>query len=214
MEYPLHRWINRQSGATEFMATMNSSNLAYLDWKPVHSIESANISLAELHTRLNHLPHSAIKCLIHSKALAGLPDRVVNESSDEFCEDCVNGKLTRALHTRLAARAERLLARIFSDVHGPLPVRSQCGHIYWVTFINDHSRFPAVYFVAKKSDVFDAFRKYKAWSENVTGYRIGTLHDDKGGEYIGKDFDDFLVGAGIQREHSIRDTPQQNGVVE
>jgi len=193
---------------------MNSNDLAYLDWKPVHSIESANVSLAQLHTQLNHLPRLAIKCLIHSRALAGLPDRIMNDSSDEFCEDCVNGKLTRAPHTRLAACAERPLARIFSDVHGPLPVRSRCGHIYWVTFIDDHSRFPAVYFVAKKSDVFDVFQKYKVWSENITSYRIGILRDDKGGEYIGKDFDDFLVGAGIQREHSVRDTPQQVGIAE
>ena len=50
MEYPLRRWINHQSGATEFTATMNSNDLAYLDWKPVHSIESANVSLAKLHT--------------------------------------------------------------------------------------------------------------------------------------------------------------------
>jgi len=109
MEYPLRRWINHQSGATEFTATMNSNDLAYLDWKLVHSIESAKVSLAELHTRLNHLPRSEIKCLIHSRALAGLPDRVMNDSSDKFCEDCVNGKLTRAPHTRLAACVERLL---------------------------------------------------------------------------------------------------------
>jgi len=82
----------------------------------------------------------------------------------------MNGKLTRVLHTCLAARVERLLACIFSDVHGPLPMRSWHGHIYWVTFIDDHSCFPAVYFVAKKSDVFDAFRKYKGWSENVTSH--------------------------------------------
>ena len=48
----------------------------------------------------------------------------------------------------------------------------------------------------------------------MTGNRIGILRDDKGGEYVGKDFDGFLVEAGIRREHSIRDTPQQLGVAE
>jgi transposase InsO family protein len=91
---------------------------------------------------------------------------------------------------------------------------SRRGNSYWVSFIDDHSRFPAVYFIAKKSGVFDAFRKYKAWSENLTGQKIGILRDDKGGEYVGGDFDKFLTDAGIRREHSIRDTPQQLGVAE
>ena len=48
----------------------------------------------------------------------------------------------------------------------------------------------------------------------MTGCRIGMLRDDKGGEYISGDFDLFLTEAGIRREHTIRDTPQQNGVAE
>jgi transposase InsO family protein len=214
VEFPLRRWTNRRSGAVEFTATIHPSDLAYLNWKPVHSIESANISMAELHSRLNHMPCSAIRRLVRTGSLTGLPRNIVSDSEGEFCEDCVNGKLTRAPHTKLAVRAQRPLYRVFSDVHGPLPIRSRRGHVYWVSFIDDHSRFPAIYFLAKKSDVFDAFRKYKAWSENITGRRIGILRDDKGGEYIGKDFDDFLVGAGIRREHSVRDTPQQLGVAE
>ena len=95
-----------------------------------------------------------------------------------------------------------------------MPVQSRKGHRYWVTFIDDHSRLPAVYFVAKKSDIFKAFRRYKAWAENITGRRIGILRDDKGGEYVGKDFDVFLAEAGIRCEHSICDTPQQVGVAE
>jgi hypothetical protein len=126
----------------------------------------------------------------------------------------VNGKLTRAPHTKPATQAEQPLFRIFSDVHGPLPVHSRRGHLYWVTFIDDESHLPAVYFIAKKSDVFDAFCRYRAWAENVTGQRIGALHDDKGGEYISKNFDAFLANARIRREHSIRDTPQQIGVAE
>ena len=68
--------------------------------------------------------------------------------------------------------------------------------------------------MTKKSDVFDTFRKYKAWAEKVTGHQIGVLWDDKGGKYVGKEFDDFLSEAGICWEHSIRDTPQQLGTAE
>lgn len=106
MEYPLRRWVNRRSGATEFTATIHTGDLAYLNWKPQPSVESANVSMAELHSRLNHMPHSAIRQLARSDSLTGLPKVTADVSKSDFCEDCINGKLTRAPHTKPAARAE------------------------------------------------------------------------------------------------------------
>ena len=214
LDFPVRRWVNRRTGVTEFTATIRSNDLAYLDWRPAPRVESAHVTIAELDAQLNHLPHLAVRLLVREKAILGLPEHIAGLTGDVFCKDCVNGKLTRAPHTTLAARAERLLLHVFSDVHGPLPVNSCRGHLYWVTFIDDYSRFPSVYFISKKSGVFDAFRKYKAWVENLTGHKIGILRDDKGGEYTGTTFDAFLRGSGIRREHSIHDTPQQLSVVE
>jgi transposase InsO family protein len=113
---------------------------------------------------------------------------------------------------RYLTRAD--IRRVFSDVHSPIPICSRQGHYYWVTFIDDYSRFPAVYFIAKKSDVFDAFWRYKAWAENVTGDHIGILRDDKGSKYMSTELDRFLVDARISCEHSVHNTPQQLGVAE
>jgi transposase InsO family protein len=214
MEYPTSRWVNHRTGATEFTATVCSNDLVYLDWKVAPSVESACVSISELHSQLNHMPHSVVQRLVQSRAVSGIPSHIEGTAADDFCEDCVNGKLTRAPHAKPATRAEQLLFWVFLDVHGPVPVQSWQGHFYWVTFIDDHSRFPAVYFLTKKLDVFGAFRQYKAWAENVMGHRIRILRDDKGGEYVTGDFKSFLADAGIHREHSIRDTPQQVRVAE
>jgi hypothetical protein len=32
-DYPQRKWLNQQTGAVEFMATIQSNDLAYLDWK-------------------------------------------------------------------------------------------------------------------------------------------------------------------------------------
>jgi len=40
------------------------------------------------------------------------------------------------------------------------------------------------------------------------------LRDDKGGEYMSKAFLDFTTQCGIERQHTVRAHPQQNGVVE
>jgi len=75
-------------------------------------------------------------------------------------------------------------AKLARYVHGPVKVSTNQGYRFWITFIDDHSRFKAVYLLKHKSEAFAAFKQFKAWAENVTGQRLGTLHDDKGGEYM------------------------------
>jgi len=212
--YPIRKWVNRGTGAVEFTATIGPDNLAYLDWNLILCFESASVSIADLHTWLNQLPFNSVRQLVHAKSIEGVLDHITASDASHFCKDCINGKLTWAPHSKVATWASRPLFCMFSDVHGPLTVHSCQGHFYWVTFINDYSRFPAVYFLSHKSDILGAFRKYKAWAENATGCRISALRDDKGGKYMSEGFETFLAKAGIQREHTIRDTPQQNGVAE
>ena len=191
------------------------NDLAYLDWKVILNNKAANVTIEELHVHLNHLPFPAIWQLIRTQAIEGVPNHVMGDTrKDDFCEECVNGKLTRALHTKPTTQAEQPLLWIYSDVHSPIPIHSWQGHMYWVTFIDNFSHFPAIYFIAKKSDIFGAFCQYKVWAENVTGQQIGILRDDKGSEYMSSESNHFLSEAGIWREHSVHDTPQQLGVAE
>jgi transposase InsO family protein len=93
-------------------------------------------------------------------------------------------------------------------------VPTHSGYRYWVTFIDDFSHFKAVYLLKRKSETFVAFKQFKAWAENVTGAKLGTLRDDKGGEYMSGEFEAFCIDHGIQRQHTVRNRPQQNGVAE
>ena len=40
------------------------------------------------------------------------------------------------------------------------------------------------------------------------------MHDDSGGEYMSKAFQEFCDEQGIARQHTVRNRPQQNGVAE
>ena len=66
----------------------------------------------------------------------------------------------------------------------------------------------------RKSETFATFKQFKAWAENDTGAKLGTLRDDKGGEYMSREFEVFCIEHGIQRQHTVRNCPQQNGVAE
>ena len=65
-----------------------------------------------------------------------------------------------------------------------------------------------------KSDTFDAFKAFKAYAENHHNAKIKMLRDDKGGEYMSNAFLEFTTAAGIERQHTVRNRPQQNGVAE
>ena len=88
------------------------------------------------------------------------------------------------------------------------------GNRYFVTFIDDKSRFTAVYFMKTKDQVLEKFEEYEAMVTNITEKKIKILRSDNGGEYTSKEFFNYLKEKGIQHQLSVPRTPQQNGVAE
>ena len=50
--------------------------------------------------------------------------------------------------------------------------------------------------------------------ELETGKKLKEFQDDKGGKYISKEWEDWMKERGIKRRHTVKGTPQQNGVSE
>ena len=50
--------------------------------------------------------------------------------------------------------------------------------------------------------------------ENESGKKINTLRSNNGGEFVKNEFEAFLSKHGIQHQHIVPYTPQQNGVAE
>ena len=83
-----------------------------------------------------------------------------------------------------------------------------------MTFVCNATRFWVVASLKRKSDAFSAFQAYKAYAENCLGLRVKATRDDKGGEYIGREYHNFCTRHGIQRQHTKPDKPHQNSVAE
>ena len=101
-----------------------------------------------------------------------------------------------------------------SDLCCPLPVVFFSGYKYFLTFIDDFSRRTWVYFLKLKSEVFNMFLAFKAFVEKQSGHQILKLRSDNGGEYVKNNFINFCAKNGIQMQHIVPYTPQQNGVAE
>jgi hypothetical protein len=143
--------------------------------------------------------------------VTGLPEIQIQHKG--LCRGCALGKNIKGSLSS-DNRSKQILDLIHSDVCGPMIVASLNGYLYYVLFIDDHSRKTWIYFLKNKDGVLAKFQEFKARVENLTGRNIKVLRLDNGGEYTSKDFNNFCIEAGIKREYTVPYNPQQNGVAE
>ncbi|KAL0359903.1 UNVERIFIED_CONTAM: hypothetical protein Sangu_0839700 [Sesamum angustifolium] len=86
---------------------------------------------------------------------------------------------------------------IHMDVCGSLNTPARGGFSYFITFTDDHSRYGYVYLMRYKSEAFRRFKEYRLEVENRTGHKIKALRSDRGEEYLGGEFIDYLKENGI-----------------
>ena len=165
------------------------------------------------HRRFGHL------CARNLQQLA--KENMVNDfdydSSKEinFCQACVEGKLhKKPFRTTGGKRAEEQLELVHSDVCGPMSAPSLSGGLYFLSFIDDYSRYVWIYILKRKDQVFEKFCEWKSLVENSCGRKLKNFRTDNGGEYTSTEFTKYLKEEGVHHELTIPKTPQQNGVAE
>ena len=130
-----------------------------------------------------------------------------------FCEACVQVKQTRKpFKGSYEVQTTGKLQIVHSDVCGPMSVALVGGAKYFVSFTDDFTRYCRVYFLKRKSEVFEKFKQYEAKVTTCTGQRIQTLRTDNGGKYTSAEFEAYLRSRGIRHDLTTPYTPQQNGV--
>lgn len=116
-------------------------------------------------------------------------------------------------------RSNHRLELIHSDLCGPMEQRSIGGSRYFLTFIDDYSRYLYIYMLEHKDQVPETFKEFKDMAERQTGEKIKVLRTDNGKEYI-KNWNTeerlkaILKDSGIIHQQTMRYTPQQNGLAE
>lgn len=131
-----------------------------------------SVSADIMHQRLGHLHSAALRRFCTT---GGKPSGM--------CTSCIFAKSHRQPFQSSMPQADRLLYCVHSDVVGPFHIPTPNGNRYFVTFIDEHSRFAKVYLIKHKSDVFDTFKEYIAESDRHTGKQLCILKCDHGGEY-------------------------------
>ena len=160
------------------------------------------------HSRLGHVNFRSLQRMIN---LGMLPKCTMDKISK--CEICVESKYTSHSH-KSVEKSNEILGLIHTDLCDFKATPSRGGKNYYITFIDDCSKFCYVYLINTKDEALNMFKTYKAEVENQLDKKIKILRSDRGGEYESNDFAEFCSTYGIVHQTTAPYTPQQNGVAE
>ena len=108
---------------------------------------------------------------------------VVGERNLEtICDSCQRAKSHQLPYPISTSVSTQPLQLIFSDVWGPAPT-SVGRHSYYVSFIDDYSKYTWIYLLKKRSDVFQVFHNFQSLVERKFDCKILAMQSDWGGEY-------------------------------
>ena len=130
------------------------------------------------------------------------------------CPICVEAKYAKKPFKPVKNRTTELLELIHTDLADFKNTVSRGGKAYFITFIDDFSRYAKVYLLRTKDEAEEMFLKHKAEVENQLDRKIKRLRSDRGGEYGTIFLKIFCEKNGIIHETSAPYTPQQNGIAE
>jgi len=142
--YPLH--------ASSTLPSASSSN------KQVYTAVKPSTSL--WHRRLGHASSRVVQHVLDRHRLSF----VLDSNNQQVCDACQQGKSHQLPYSQSVSRSKGPLDLIFSDVWGRAP--TSVGRFeYYVSFIDDYSKFTWIYLIRHKSEVFKCFHTFQALVE-------------------------------------------------
>ena len=186
--------------------------------KPLNfGAETAHVSKAAdswknlWHWRYGHVHARCIEDMQRKASVSGIEsdDRA---TTGKDCEDYIKGKMTRSTMNMRSIKAKTPGDIVFSDLCGPMPIKSLGEASYFVSFSDEASGFKMTRMLKRKNHALAAFKYFLALFERQYDCKVKIFYADQGGEFEG--LNDYLKERGIYRECSAPYTPEQNGIDE
>ncbi|GKA90016.1 zinc finger, CCHC-type containing protein [Tanacetum coccineum] len=174
------------------------------------NIGSAFMSTSKLndsilwHARLGHVHFNRIQDMSKDRLIPAF------DMDSEKCQTCMLNKITKKPFQNVKHET-KVLELIHSDLCDLHATPSLGNKKYFVTFIDDASRFCYVYLLHSKDEALDKFKVFKTEVELQQGSLIKRFRTDRGGEYMDTL---YFQSVGIIHETTAPYTPQQNGISE
>ncbi|KAK2354629.1 putative mitochondrial protein [Trifolium repens] len=185
--------INKLNNISQFTHSVNSLES--------HKDNDCNV----WHRRLGHASHD--KILEINKNFPFV--KIVNSSIP--CDTCFYAKQKRLPFPNSTTISVKTFDLVHMDIWGPLAIPSMLGFKYFLTIVDNKSRFTWIYFMKLKSEASTHIKAFHSMVKTQFNSDIKCIRTDNGTEFLLKDFYDKH---GIIHQCSCVATPQQNGIVE
>jgi hypothetical protein len=123
---------------------------------------AAKVSFDRWHHRLGHPATLIMEKVIRQ---FNLPISL-DSNKDSVCDACQKAKSHQLPFPNSSTISQHPLELVYSDVWGPAP-NSVGGHKYYVSFIDDYSKFTWIYLLKFKSEVFSKFQEFQSLVERL-----------------------------------------------
>jgi hypothetical protein len=166
-----------------------------------------NMNVKSWHHRLGHVNKDKIASMRRNNQLPSIR----NKFHSDPCLDCSSGKQTRGPFKGHIYKATKPGEVSHSDVVGPLSKSfSECK--YFVSFIDEWTRYTTVMPIMRKSDVHKCFKEFRISFKKMYETTVKSILFNNGGEYTPKE--KYAKKKGIQVTRAAPYTPEANGISE
>jgi hypothetical protein len=143
-----------------------------------NSLTTVKPSMARWHQQLGHASSPIVHRVVSQNNLSHSKENL----EESVCDACQRAKSHQLPFHLSVSVSEEPLDLVFSDVWGPA---SSCvGRFkYYVSFIDNFSKFTWIYLLKNKSDVFQKFKDFQQLVERLFSRKILAIQTDWGGEY-------------------------------
>ena len=171
-----------------------------------HKCDNAHLG-ALWHKRLGRISRNIVERFVSDGTLDSVDftDFIVHV-------ECIKGKHTKQKKFGVY-RATDVLELIHMDICGPFLTPTWNGQQYFMSFVDNHSRYTYLFLIHEKSQVLNVFKSFKVKVENQLNKQIKSVKSYRGGKCYGR-YDGLGEECGIVPQYTMLGSPSMNGVAE
>lgn len=167
---------------------------------------SPDSDLALWHHRLGHASLTSLKHITLIKSCTSNPTQV--------CVSCPMSKFTRLPFTLSTSHAASSFELIHMDIWGPYKTPYKSKFRYFLTLVDDFSRYTWTYLLQLKSDALPQLKSFTHYVSTKFNKKIQNIRSDNALEFTSDACKQFFSENGILHQTSCPYRPQQNARAE
>lgn len=135
----------------------------------------------------------------------------ISQNFTSPCDICQFAKQKRLPYCNSNTHSIQIFDLVHVDIWGPYSIPSIHGHKYFLTLVDDFSRFTWIALMKNKSETIKHLQHFIAYDETQFQSKIKIIRSDNSQEFM---MHDFYLAKGILHQTTCVESPQQNGIVE